>query len=250
MRDALHEELATMGQRHWWYRARRLIVRVVLATYLPPNPDRRVLEVGAGTGSVTTILSEFGTVTAVEPHSGALEACRSAAPSAEVFQGDIESLETLPAVTRAPFDLVAAFDVIEHIQDDVDALRRLRPLIAEGGRLVVTVPALEMLWGAHDDVNGHFRRYSRAQLIRHLRLAGYETEFISYFSTLLFPVVVAVRLSRRFFAEPHPEPHSDFRLGPKPINDLLTWCFSLEAKIVRGHRLPIGSSLVAVARVV
>ena len=248
MDDALHKELAVMGQRHWWYRARRMIVRAVLQTHLPPNPDRRLLEVGAGTGSVTMILGEFGVVTAVEPHPAALEACRSVAPFAQLFQGGIETLDELPAVSATPFDVVAAFDVIEHIQDDVAALRRLRPLIADGGRLVLTVPALEVLWGAHDDVNGHFRRYSRSQLIRHLRLAGYQIEYVSYFSTFLLPAVAAVRIGRRVFREPTPDPHSDFKLGPKPVNDVLTWLFSIEARIVGRRPLPIGSSLVAVAR--
>jgi SAM-dependent methyltransferase len=245
---ALHEHLVVMGQRHWWYRARRTIVAAVLRERLAANDHRRVLEVGAGTGSVTVILGEFGEVTAVEPHPSALAACRAAAPFADVLQGDIEAMPRLPEIAPASFDLVCAFDVIEHLQDDVAALRQLRLLIAEGGQLVLTVPALELLWGGHDDVNGHYRRYSRTQLERHLRLAGYEVEFVSYFSALLFPVVAAVRVGRRLLREEAPEPNSDFKLSVRPVNALLTRLFALEARVVARHRLPIGSSLVAVAR--
>ena len=114
---------------------------------------------------------------------------------------------------------------------------------------MLTVPALELLWGGHDDVNGHFRRYSRPQLERHLRLAGYEVEYVSYFSALLFPVVAAVRIGRRpRSGDEPPEPNSDFKLSSRPVNGLLTWLFALEARVVARHRLPIGSSLVAVAR--
>ncbi len=248
MDTALHEHLVIMGQRHWWYRARRTIVSAVMRAHLAPNDHRQVLEVGAGTGSVTVILGEFGAVTAVEPHPAALAACRAAAPFANVCRGDIETLGEMPEVRGRRFDVVAAFDVIEHLQDDVDALRRLRPLIAEGGQLVLTVPALELLWGGHDDVNGHFRRYSRPQLERHLRLAGYEVDYVSYFSALLFPVVAAVRIGRRLVREEAPEPNSDFKLSSRPVNGLLTWLFALEARVLDRHRLPIGSSLVAVAR--
>lgn len=248
MDDALHDELAIMGVRHWWYRARRVVVRAVLEVHLPARADRRLLEVGAGTGSVTMLLTEFGTVTAVEPHPVALESCARIAPDAQLLRGDIGDLAHLVGDVEPRFDVVAAFDVIEHVEDDIAALRALQPMLAPGGRLVLTVPALEMLWGPHDDVNGHYRRYSRALLVRNLRRAGYEVEYVSYFSTVLFPIVAAVRVGRRLLGLHPEELRSDFRLPPQPLNQALTRLFSLEGAWLARRPLPIGSSLIAVAR--
>lgn len=248
MDSRLHDELDEMGVRHWWYRGRRTVLRAVFATHLPPVADRQILEVGAGTGSVTTVLTELGTVVAVEPHEVARAACERHAPAATVVAGGVDDLDRLPGVAGRRFDLVGAFDVIEHLSDDVGALEAMADHLADDGRLVVTVPALELLWGPHDEVNGHFRRYSRALLVRTLDRAGLQVDQVSYFNTLLFPPVALVRLARRLVPSRHEEPASDFVL-PRPIvNRALTALFGLEARVLARRSLPIGSSLVAVAR--
>lgn len=247
MDTELHEELAHMGVAHWWYRGRRTVLRTVLDTHLPARADRSILEVGAGTGSVTMLLVDYGTVTGVEPHDTALEACRSLVPGATLLAGGVDDLATLAPLRGATFDVVGAFDVIEHLEDDVGALRAMRDLLAPGGRLVVTVPALDLLWGKHDVVNGHFRRYARPLLEQRLGQAGFAVDYASYFNTILFPVVAAVRVARRLLPGEEPTPTSDFRLPPAPVNQLLTRLFGLEARAMRRRPLPIGSSLVAVA---
>ncbi len=248
MDNWLHSELAEMGRAHWWYRGRRIVLRSVLDTYLPAVADRRILEVGAGTGSVTMLLTDFGAVTGVEPHEGAADACRQSAPEATVLAGGVEDLARLPGVATGSFDVVGAFDVIEHLEHDVDAMLAMGDLLADDGRLVVTVPALDLLWGDHDVVNGHYRRYSQRLLVDRLDEAGFEPNYVSYFNTILFPGVAAVRILRRVIPTSKREaPQSDFRLPPKVVNTLLTRMFGLEASAMRRRALPIGSSLVAVA---
>lgn len=248
MDSRLHDELDEMGVAHWWYRGRRRVLRAVLAAHLPPKAERSILEVGAGTGSVTMLLTDLGRVVAVEPHEVARQACSRHAPAATVVAGQVDDLADLPEVTDQRFDLVGAFDVIEHLADDVAAVRDLAAHLADDGRLVVTVPALQLLWGPHDVVNAHYRRYSRRLLVRRLTAAGLRVEFVSYFNTILFPPVALVRVARRLLPGTEAEPSSDFTLPGRRVNDALTALFGLEARTIRRWPLPIGSSLVAVAR--
>lgn len=247
METWLHEELAEMGLRHWWYRGRRTVLRAVLETQLPPVPDRHLLEVGAGTGAVTMLLTDFGEVTAVEPHPSAREACQRVATGATVLAGDIAELADLPGLCESTFDVVGAFDVIEHLEDDVEALEAMRDLLDDDGRLILTVPALESLWGKHDVVNGHHRRYSRELLVRQVRASGFDPIFVTFFNMVTFPAVAGVRIGRRILRVQEPEPTSDFELPPALVNDALASLFHCEAWWVRRRPLPIGSSLIAVA---
>jgi SAM-dependent methyltransferase len=245
--DWLHDELAQMGIAHWWYRGRRTVLRSVFDTYLPDVRDRAILEVGAGTGSVTMLLVDYGSVTAVEPHPGALEACRASAPTAKMIEGGVDDLASLPDLAPGSFDVVGAFDVIEHLEDDIGALEAMRELLAPDGRLAITVPALDLLWGKHDVVNGHFRRYSRNLLIERLHRAGFTVDYVSYFNTILFPGVAGVRVARRVLHREEREASSDFSMPPEAANNALTKLFGLEARVMRRRALPIGSSLVAIA---
>ena len=189
-------------------------------------------------------------MTAVEPHPAALAACRAAAPFADVLQGDIETLGDCPRSVPAAFDVVAAFDVIEHLQDDVGrAAASSACFIAEGGQLVLTVPALELLWGGA-------RRRQRALPPLHRARSSSATcawrATRSSTSRTSAPCssrcVAAVRVGRRLRPTAPAAADSDFKLSVRPVNELLTRLFALEAKVVARHRLPIGSSLVAVAR--
>jgi SAM-dependent methyltransferase len=247
METWLHDELAEMGVRHWWYRGRRTVLRAVLDAYLPPLADPSILEVGAGTGSVTMLLTDYGRVTALEPHAGALEACRRVAPEATMIEGGVDDLGSLPGPTPAAFDVVGAFDVIEHLEDDIGALEAMRERVAPEGRLVITVPALDLLWGKHDVVNGHFRRYSRSLLVERLHRSGFIVEYVSYFNSILFPAVAGVRVGRTLLHREEKDDSSDFVLPSRPVNDVLTRLFGLEAGLMRTRALPVGSSLVAVA---
>lgn len=246
MDDDLHRHLIEMGRRHWWYRGRRRVIQSVATHHLPAVRDRSILEIGAGTGSVTGLLTTMGRVTAIEPSAIARAACAEVAPDATLLAGGVEDLGDLTD-TSGPFDLVVAFDVIEHLSDDTAGLAAMRDQVRRGGSIVVTVPALELLWGPHDWVNGHFRRYSRVQLERLVRRSALDIRYISYFNTVVFPAVAAVRLGRRLRPGPPPPPHSDFVMPPRPVNRALTAVLEVEARWMATRSLPIGSSLIAVA---
>jgi SAM-dependent methyltransferase len=155
----------------------------------------------------------------------------------------------LPA--GATYDVVTAFDVLEHLEDVGPALAALRAALRPGGFLLCTVPAFPFLWSAHDEAHHHFRRYRDGLLRGQLQQAGFEVRWSSHFNAWLFPAVAAVRLAQRVLPRrtDAPAAQSDLALPPPaPVNALLERLFASERHVlVRGGRLPFGVSLAAVA---
>ena len=143
------------------------------------------------------------------------------------------------------FDVVTAFDVIEHVEKDVESLGKLAEQLAPGGRLFMTVPALPWLWSKHDETHHHFRRYTKASLNETLRKAGLEPVRISYFNTFLFPLIAGLRLARKALGIT--ESADDAMPGPA-ANSMLKAVFGAESSLVGRIPLPIGVSLMAVAK--
>jgi SAM-dependent methyltransferase len=239
------------------------VVADLLRRYLDgaadPTPERaltatgrQVLDVGSGTGEMTDMLREFGTVTALDDSAQAVEFCRARHPvGVSVRRGRVP--EDLAG--EKGYQLVTAFDVLEHIEDDRAALTALRAALAPGGRLVLTVPAFGALWSHHDVYAGHFRRYRRADLLRAIADAGgLRVERITYFNSLLFFPALAVRTMGRWRRRlaPRPQEHSDPHLAvPSPwVNRTLLRIFAAEAALLRRARLPFGVSLLVFCRAV
>jgi SAM-dependent methyltransferase len=141
------------------------------------------------------------------------------------------------------FDLVCLLDVLEHIDDDRAALRRVRGLLRPGGRLLLTVPAYQWLYGAHDRAHHHRRRYSAADVRRRAREAGLETQRCGYFNTFLFPLVVARRIGQR---RGEATDSADAALPGPALNRLLHTVFSSERWLVPRLLFPFGTSVLAV----
>lgn len=213
----LRAQVAQTDEGHWWSEGRRRIVGSVLRRHLPPGEGRRILELGGGgeDSGMTQLLGEFGTV------------------STEVASGE-------------GVDVIAAFDVLERARDDRRMLaefhRRLRP----GGTVVLTVAAFEFLWGPHDELCEHRRRYGRGELRRRLEDAGFDVELVSYFGTWLFPAVSARAVLRRFRGWTDPRP--DFVPRSAPVNRALQWLVASEAPLIGRWSPPAGIALVALAR--
>jgi 2-polyprenyl-3-methyl-5-hydroxy-6-metoxy-1,4-benzoquinol methylase len=237
----LYDEHASLEQDHWWFVGRRAIIDAVLTRHLPAVTDRRILDVGCGTGGMLPLLARFGTVSGIEAEPLAVEHCRSAFGEFEVRLGAIP--EGVPS--DGGIDLVTAFDVIEHIEDDLAALRSLREALCPAGVAVITVPALQWLWSDHDVVNGHQRRYTRRRLVDVVEQAGFHVQHVSYFNTALLPVVATARLAQGLRKRPV-APHSDFTMPSAPVNATLTWVLGSERRIVARTGLPVGVSLIAV----
>jgi hypothetical protein len=139
---------------------------------------------------------------------------------------------------------VLLLDVIEHVDDDVATLRAARGAVGDGGLLIVTVPAYRWLWSGHDEVLGHRRRYTAGELRAAVERAGFRVLRVSYFNTLLFPLLAAVRAGKRVRGD---RGH-DLRRPPAPLNWLLERAFAFERHLVPRVSLPFGASLLLIGR--
>jgi SAM-dependent methyltransferase len=226
--------------RHWWYRGRRTVLAGVIARLgLPPNP--RILDAGCGSGRNMVELARQGTVTGVELSETSVSLAREREVG-EVIEGSVLQMPFDPD----SFDLAVSLDVIEHLEDDLGALRELRRVVAPGGSLLVTVPAYRWLWSGHDEINHHYRRYTRCSLRRVAEEAGWEQTRTTYFNSLLLPVAILLRALERLNTKTT-ESSLDLWVPPEPLNWLLERPLALEAALIgRGGRIPAGLSLLAV----
>ncbi|WP_298669244.1 class I SAM-dependent methyltransferase [uncultured Sphingomonas sp.] len=235
----VYDRMAAHDSTHWWYRARRDILADYLARYGGLPEGARILEIGCGTGHNLPMLAGFGEVDAIEIDPAA-RAIASARLGKEVGAAP---LPVLPDVPRGHYDLIAVLDVVEHIEDDVAALSAMRERLAPGGRILITVPAHQWMWSAHDVVNHHHRRYSKARLVKAITDAGLRPRRLGYFNSLLFPLAAGARLAGRITGRDD----SDDAPPPAPVNRLFEAVFRLERHLVGRVPMPPGVSIVTFA---
>ncbi|MEO5866210.1 MAG: class I SAM-dependent methyltransferase [Sphingomonas sp.] len=235
----VYDRMAAHDSTHWWYRARRDILADYLARYGDLPSDARILEIGCGTGHNLPMLARFGTVEAIEIDPAARDVASqrlgkpvSAAP-----------LPALPGIERGAYDLIAVLDVVEHIDDDVAALEAMGDCLKPGGKILIAVPAHQWMWSAHDVVNHHHRRYSKATLGAAIAKAGLSHNGLRWFNSLLFPLAAASRIVGRITGKDD----SDDSPPPAPVNALFEAIFRLERHLVGRVPLPPGVSIVTLA---
>ncbi|HEX8839496.1 MAG TPA: methyltransferase domain-containing protein, partial [Sphingomicrobium sp.] len=149
----------------------------------------------------------------------------------------------LAGVEDKHYDLIGAFDVIEHIDDDAAAIASIATKLKPGGRFIMTVPAHQWMWTAHDVANHHKRRYSKRGLRKLIEGSTLKLERVGYFNSLLFPLAVAERTASRLRGKDN----GDVKLPPKLLNSALETVFAAERHLVGRLPLPPGLSLFAVA---
>jgi len=187
------------------------------------------------------MLASYGDVDAIEIDEAA------AAKASERLGKKVGSapLPKLDGVEPGSYDMVAVLDVVEHVEDDVAALQAIARALKPGGKILITVPAHQWMWSAHDVVNHHKRRYSKGTLTVALEKAGLTWRKLRWFNSLLFPVAVAARFAGKLMGKDD----SDDSPPPKPLNTLFEGIFRLERHMVGRVPLPPGLSLIALASV-
>jgi SAM-dependent methyltransferase len=239
MERVVYEQMAELDDRHWWYRARREVLAALIRREAKPPKGAKILELGCGTGHNLAMLSGFGYV-------DGLELDEEARTLSEKRLGRKVMSAPLPELAGVPdrgYDLIGAFDVIEHIADDGAALDSIAEKLKPTGKFVMTVPAHQWMWSAHDVVNHHKRRYSKRSLKALIDASPMKLQKIGYFNSLLFPLAVAQRAASKLRGDED----ADVRLPPAPLNAALEKAFAAERYLVGRLPLPPGLSLFAVA---
>jgi SAM-dependent methyltransferase len=229
-------------ERQWWYAGMRAISFALLAAQWPEGgaDTRRILDAGCGTGNNLTHFRRFGRTIGVDLSDEALRFCKTRGVAAARA-----SLLSLP-FPDGRFDAVTSFDVLYHrwVEDDGAAVREIVRVMKPGGLFLVRVPALKMLWGAHDEAVHSRHRYTRGEVRRLLEGEGLEVLRLTYANTLLFPLIATRRTLDRLLHRHG----SDVGFLPPPMEFAFRNLLGIEARLVRHLALPIGASVFALAR--
>lgn len=241
--DRLLESTYRAEEQHFWFRGFRRFVLPLVAEAVAAVPWPRILDAGCGTGRNLLMLDAHGKAYGVDLNalglSFAAQKGRRAIARATVTR--------LPFADAA-FDLVTSFDVLYAFDDEMerDALNEMYRVLRPGGQILINVAALKFLTGNHSVLGGEVRRYSRPELRDHLVRTGFEVERITYTNFTLFPIVAGVRMAQRVVG--HQESDREIQVPAAPVNLVLSGVLAVEAAALRVMDMPIGSSLLAVAR--
>lgn len=237
------DELARLEASNFWFRSRNSLIIWALRRYFPQATS--FLEIGCGTGFVLSGLKHAFPELQVygsDIFTEGLGFAQQRAPNLSLFQMDARQIPF-----EAEFDVVGAFDVLEHIEEDVDVLHQMFGATKPGGGILLTVPQHRFLWSYVDEYSFHKRRYSQAEMLEKVKQAGFEILYRSSFVSLLLPVMLASRLRKRVASDRF-DPTAELSINPV-INTIFEQVLRIERLLIaRGVSLPAGGSLLVIAR--
>lgn len=247
MEQEVYLEFDRLEGKHWWFRGRRKylksLIRRLYSRFISEGAELNFCEIGSGTGGNLSMLTEFATVDAVEMNELARELIRQK-KNERVRGVQFGSLpDSIPLQGR--YDGVFSLDVIEHVEQDLMAIKQLAKLVKPNGYIITTVPAYQWLWSQHDVANHHKRRYTLKRYRSLFIEAGLEVHYASYFNTLLFPLAVLGRIGSRI--KPRSNDQAVISMPGFFLNSVLHSLFSLESYWAARAKIPFGLSIVVVA---
>jgi len=242
MMEHTYTILYEVEQSHWWFIGRRRILAGFVEQICRQVTDRpaRILDVGCGTGANLLMLANYGEAEGVDVSEEALAFCRARG----LDKVRLGAAEELP-YEDGTFDLVTAFDVVEHMDDDLAGLKEMRRVLRPGGRALLFVPAFMFLWGLQDDVSHHRRRYRLPELRRVLEQAGFEVERSTYANITFFAPIL---LGRQLMRLTGITTESENSINVPALNGLFGAILGAESTVLRYMNLPFGVSGLCVAR--
>ena len=242
MMEHTYPILFRVEQSHWWHTGRRKILAGFVEEICRQVTDRRprILDVGCGTGANLIMLSKYGDAEGVDVSEDAIAFCRERG----LDKVRLGAGEALP-YEDSTFDLVTAFDVVEHMDDDLVGLSEMQRVLRPGGRVLLFVPTFMFLWGLQDDVSHHRRRYRLPQLRRVLEQAGFEIERTTYANITFFLPILLVRKLMRLTGI---KAETENSINISALNGVLGSVLGAESTVLRYLNLPFGVSGLCVAK--
>jgi ubiquinone/menaquinone biosynthesis C-methylase UbiE len=241
--DRLLEATARAERDHFWFHGFRRFVTPLLERATAGRRDPLILDCGCGTGNNLTMLRRYGRACGIDITWSGLAYAR----------GRGEKRVARASATRLPFpagqfDLVTSFDVLYAFDDEMerDALNEMYRVLRPGGQIIINVAALKVLTGNHSVLGGEVRRYQRTELRDHLKRTGFTVLRITYTNFTLLPIVAGVRFAQRIVG--HQESTSEMTVPSTPVNMVLTALLIAESAALKVTNMPLGSSLLALAR--
>jgi len=238
-----YERFYALEDKHWWFVGMRDIFYRTINNIYKNNNNLLILDVGCGTGMMMRGLEKFGKVVGIDIEGAALKFCQKKDINKVCFGSGVK----LP-FKDATFDLVTAFSVVEHVQDDVSFIQELSRVCKNSGRIVLSTSAFNFLWSEHDLINKHKRRYTKDNLQKMFNRQHLLVEKITYTNFILFPLILpAVFLSNllKYF---HVSLTDAYYATPKLINRILISILRTESLILSKSNFPFGISLLCVGK--
>lgn len=238
--------LAALESGHFWFAARNRLITWALKHYFPQAQN--FLEIGCGTGFVLLgIRGAFPdlTLAGAEYFLEGLTFAQQRIPNAEFYQLDARELPF-----KAHYDVIGAFDVLEHIQEDEQVLEQMYQATSPNGGILLTVPQHRFLWSVADEYRHHVRRYERNELISKVEAAGFKVRYVSSFVSALMPAVLFSRWAqnrKRQQTQEIPDRLTELDINPT-ANAIFNQVMQVETRLIQlGLKLPMGSSLLLAA---
>ena len=246
---SLYGVLDKLGSDHWWYRAKNNLIKMFLETFSggggSGDRSQAVLDIGCGAGNLSKDLQDLGyQVTSVDLSEDAINYCYTRG----LIRARVADAARLPFPSNY-FDFAVASEILEHIQDDGKTMKEIRRVMKPGGVVIITVPAIPMLWSYQDVYWGHFRRYTRHSLEVLLQNEHFQILKLSYFNFSLFLPAALIRIFSNLFTKKSDRVACDeYKSNNGLIGSLFTGILKIEKEYLKKYNFPIGISLCAVVK--
>ncbi|HXK37074.1 MAG TPA: class I SAM-dependent methyltransferase [Candidatus Paceibacterota bacterium] len=240
MYQAEQEQYASLGRNYWWLGSKYDVIIDLVRRNLHRigSSELSLLDVGCGPGNIVDLLLPFGRTYGIDPSPDAVRIAAGRGFT-ELRVADVEHIPYPDAM----FDIVTAIDIVEHVEDDLGALREIRRVLKPGGILFFSVPAYQFLWGDNDDLFGHKRRYTRSEIRTKLKQSGFMCQQVSYLQPLfVLPLFLLRKIKKALGKRTH-----DFVRPPHVVNSMLYQLLAAEKYVLRLGDIPFGATIVGVA---
>lgn len=249
MEEKLLDKFHVVENRHWWWEGRRQLLKQLLS-YLPAGRQVKLLDVGCGTGETMNFINALmpkAEVYGVDTSRVAVAYTRSRGHKKVGLSG----AEKLP-FKNIFFDAILFLDVLEHIENDLGAINEAKRVLKKGGVMIISCPALPVLWSDHDTNQGHIKRYQISDFRKLAQDTGMKIEWVGYFNFYLSPVIAVIRWLSRV---PGLRKLASYESGANYnvanygwINEILKKIFVTEIKLTRYWDYPWGVSVAVKLR--